>query len=136
MTEYVWQVDRPAVWVDRTLATASWWDEYVILPGTYPVRGSGLGGGTAGDFTEDSYYAVVEVDVVRTREYRVNRLFQHSTADLRIVNAMSHQRFDLYGYQITGKHGSPAETFAVGEDREAIGRIVKIEQTEEVPAHG
>ncbi|ABS06146.1 hypothetical protein [Kineococcus radiotolerans] len=70
-------------YVDRTLATASWWDKYTILPGTYEVEVVTINGHPVPADSPRAYYVRARIDAVLTETYRVNRVFTASSAEHR-----------------------------------------------------
>lgn len=69
----VLSIGSPAIYTDQTLATASWYDQYVLLPGTYDVFH---------DPSRSSHTVVFRIDAVLLESYRVNRLFTASSSEL------------------------------------------------------
>lgn len=69
--------DEPTEYVDRNLATASWWDRYLIQPGTYRVEWEISYGYTRPVIQ----YGRARVDAVLVESYRENRLFTAVSAD-------------------------------------------------------
>lgn len=80
--------DRPTTYVDRDLPTASWWDEYEIQPGIYPLVYTTIDGSPQthpiGDVTKvRPYYVWVLLDAIKRASHRENRLFTAVTHDTR-----------------------------------------------------
>lgn len=72
-------IKEPTEYIDRTLATASWWDRYMLQPGTYRIEWQIAYGYT----TPIIEYGRVRVDAVLVESYRENRLFTAVSADHR-----------------------------------------------------
>lgn len=133
--------DAPTRYVDRNLATASWFDVYEIQPGMYPLEWVNLGGvpwnadpeaKTPGFIANTGpYYAQATLNVRLVRTYRVNRLFTASSVeDTATPDApITTIKRDVYAYQVPGcpkgQHGRPLTEFLGG-------RVVDIELNERV----
>lgn len=67
-------ITEPTEYVDRSLATASWWDRYTLLPGTYRV---------VWEISSPAHvqYGRVLVDAILEETYRVNRVFTASSSE-------------------------------------------------------
>lgn len=85
-------------YVDRNLATASWWDRYDIFPGEYVVEPVTIGGNPTS--VENAYYGRVELNVVLRESYRVARLLHHSTAQHTEHEDVTTIRLTTYWYSI------------------------------------
>lgn len=105
-------------YVDRTLQTASWWDRYTLLPGTYEVElTTSSHGPLHGGFDGQAYWATVRVDAVLEESYRVNRLFTASSAEHKTDLAQETTKgFQLYAYQMKDGFTAYGMTFHVEED--------------------
>lgn len=86
-------------YVDRTLATASWYDIYTIKAGEYPVTFVSIQGHPV-ERIEDAYYARWDVAAVKTSEYRVNRLFTASSSSTTHPNEETTVRDSMYDYEV------------------------------------
>lgn len=85
-------------YVDRSLPTASWWDEYELIAGEYPVRWTTV---THHEVTQDhpqAYYAVITVPAILTKTYRVNRVFTASSSETREPHLETTVTFTNYVY--------------------------------------
>ena len=89
-------LDQPTEYVDRTLQTASWWDRYELLPGSYAVEYVDTQYRPIGR----PYYAVVKVKAILKESYRVNRLFTASSSELTFPEQETTHSFVLYAYQL------------------------------------
>ena len=79
------------VYYDRSFETASWYDQYSLKAGTYPVVFVG-GPGTP--------RATVTVDATLLEEYRVNRVFGASSVKQTSRNMQTTVTLSFYAYQI------------------------------------
>lgn len=108
--------DMPTEYVDRTLQTASWYDKYLIQPGTYPFEWTTIEGRP--QMVGRPYYAKVTLDAVLTEEYRVNRLLSHSSSHTKLQSTLTKITRSVYAYQVPGCPGDkvkhPLETFLGG----------------------
>lgn len=86
-------------YVDRTLATASWYDVYTIKAGEYPVTFTDIQGHPARTVSE-AYYAKWDASAILTEEYRVNRLFTASSAHTSTPNTETTVRGRMYSYEV------------------------------------
>jgi hypothetical protein len=124
------EIARPTDWTDRSLATASWWDQYTLLPGSYPFEWINLSGTpwnpdpdvhTSGFIANTGpYYGRVRIDALLTAEYREARLLQHMSSELK-QHHMPKQTVlsqTVYAYQLPGcpkgQHGTPLTNFLGG----------------------
>lgn len=104
--------DEPVEYVDRNLATASWWDKYQIQPGTYPFRWVNINGSTWNPDPEvhtpgfianvGPYYAHVVLEVRLVESYRENRLLREVTSERRTHDEATTITRSLYAYQVPG----------------------------------
>lgn len=106
--------DEPTEYVDRTLATASWWDKYVIEPGTYAFEWVTMNHTpwnpdpnvhSAGFIANiGPYYGQVRVLAHLTESYRVSRLFSESRAHLEKPENPGTVRLSrtVYAFQLPG----------------------------------
>lgn len=69
------RVPEPIEYVDRTLATASWWDRYELIPGDYPVTYTTIDGRIVAADDRQAYYATARIDAYLVETYRENRVF-------------------------------------------------------------
>ena len=90
-------------YVDRTLATASWYDVYTIKAGEYPVTFTDIKGHPVHTI-EEAYYAKWEASAILTEEYRVNRLFAASSAHTSTPNKETTVRGRMYSYEVLRPH--------------------------------
>ena len=87
-------------YVDRNLATASWWDRYELDPGEYPVEYTGI------DWKplrpgQRPYYAVIRgIRATLTDSYRVNRLFTASSAEQTRPDRQTTISLNTYAYRV------------------------------------
>lgn len=94
------EVAEGAAWVDRSFETASWWDRLVLTPGTYLMEPKTIRWQSVPD-GERPYYGAVKVPATIVESYRVNRLFQHSSADHKTDLAEATVKtFDAYWYNV------------------------------------
>lgn len=122
--------DAPTEYVDRGLATASWWDKYEILSGTYLFEWVDLDYRpwnadpervTPGFIANiGPYYAQVTLWARLLEEYRVNQLLTASSAAHRVHEDPREVTLtrSVYAYQMSGcpkgQHGRPLTTFLGG----------------------
>lgn len=97
---YAVVVAEPTEYVDRTLATASWWDRYIIQPGTYAVEFVTIDYRPCPAGTRP-YYALVVFDTRLVEEYRVNRLLQHAKAQTTYPDVNTTLPRSTYAYEVT-----------------------------------
>lgn len=128
--------DVPTEYIDRSLATASWWDQYEILPGAYAFEWTNIDGTpwnadpevrTNGFIANiGPYYGSVTLEARLLESYRESRLLsevraQHDVhAEPKVVTISRR----LYAYQLPGaprRHGVPTVRFMGG-------RVVSIEE--------
>lgn len=127
----VWRVDHETTWVDRGLATASWWDEFLILPGVYPIEWTNISWSTWNPdpavktpgmiANTGPYYANATANVILTRSYRTNRLLCHETAEETEPNRRGERPFNTYAYEIP-RYLREGRGFA------GAGRIIEVER--------
>lgn len=86
-------------YVDRTLATASWYDVYTIKAGEYPVTFTNVRG-HAVESIDEAYYARWEASAILTEEYRVNRLFTASSTHTTTPNTETTVSGHQYAYEV------------------------------------
>ncbi len=110
-----WIDEEPTEYVDRTLATASWYDTYTVLPGRYPVEWVTINHAVTGP--ADAYYARFVADVILEKSYRENRLLSEVRASEETPGTRETKSFTVYAYEVTGRHGRRLESI------ERIGRI-------------
>lgn len=79
------------VYYDRSFETASWYDQYSLKAGTYPVIFVD-GPGTP--------RATVTVDATLLEEYRVNRLFSASSVQQTAHDTATTVTLSFYAYEI------------------------------------
>lgn len=121
--------DEPTTYVDRSLATASWWDKYEIQPGTYPLEWTRNGKpwnadpeaitpGFIANVGPQEATAYLQARLVES--YREARLLHHVTADQQEhpeAEIMTLTR-SVYAFQVPGcpkpPHGTPITTFLGG----------------------
>ena len=106
----VWRVTEPFTWHDRGLATASWWDEYEILPGDYPLEWVNLSYRpwnpdpsvpTSGYVANvGPYYAGAKADVVQTVSYRESRILSEVRPTTERPNSKGTRSFHCYAYDV------------------------------------
>jgi len=128
--------DEPTEYVDRTLATASWWDKYEIQPGVYPLEWVDIDYRPWNPNPEarspgfianvGPYYALVVLKARLLEEYRVNRLFTASSVDHKLHDESPVVTLtrSVYAYQVPGcpkgQHGRPLTSYLGG-------RVVDVE---------
>lgn len=88
MTNYIARVKDGGEYVDRTLATASWWDRHQLVSGDYPFESHGYGP------------LVARIDSILVEEYRENRLMQHVNGFTRDVGRPAHASLSLYDFDL------------------------------------
>jgi hypothetical protein len=88
------------VYVDRTLATASWWDRYELTPGIYPFIPTRIDGTPCGP-DETPYYFMTEINAILRESYRVNRLFTESSSQTAFPDTATVVRPRLYAHEVT-----------------------------------
>lgn len=101
-------VDEPTTFIDRSLPTASWWDEYEIQPGTYYVEFTNIDGTryvpgkVQSGFVRPiaAYYAVVRYDAVLVRSYREARLLGEVRAEAKAVCEVTTLTQRNYAYTV------------------------------------
>lgn len=103
-------ITEPYEHIDRTLATASWYDRMTVKPGRYPVRLTNIdyrrwnadrAAKTPGFIANTGpYYALVTVDVTVTEEFRVNRLLNHESAETTRPHRDCVHTFSTYAYNL------------------------------------
>jgi hypothetical protein len=113
MTTHYVDVPEQGEWTDRTLATASWWDKYVIHPGTYPLEFVTI------DYRpvregQRPYYAQARVSATLVERYRVNRLLTASSAHHEDTHEDTHVIVTLYAYQVEPPDTARAHTVLDG----------------------
>jgi hypothetical protein len=96
---YTVTVTEPTEHVDRTLATASWWDRYMIQPGTYAVEFVSIGWHPC-PAGQRPYYALVRLDARLTESYRVNRLLHHTSAQTEHPDRATTLTLSTYAYEV------------------------------------
>lgn len=121
--------DEPTEYVDRNLATASWWDRYIIQPGTYAFEWQRNGRPWNADMDKPSpgFIAnvgpedgVVTLDAVLVEQYRVNRVFTASSAVHTHLKRSTTISRRVYAYQLDGcpgphgQHGPVLTSFLGG----------------------
>lgn len=87
-------------YVDRNLATASWWDRHEVIAGTYPVRLMDWNNVPAKRI-EDVKYASFNVRSIVREEFRVSTLFTASSAHSSYPDREDFLWGRLYFYQIS-----------------------------------
>lgn len=106
--------DKPTTYVDRTLATASWRDEYEILTGAYPFEWVNINHkpwnanpeactpGFVGN--TGPYYGLVRVEAMLKQEYREARLLSEcrSTTTLHNIPKPKTLVTSVYAYTLPG----------------------------------
>lgn len=91
-------VTEATEFIDRTLQTASWYDRWLIQPGTYQIHGVDIShnpvpeGGTP-------YYWKVTLDAILVYSYRVNRVFTASSSTHDYPNRPGFVRRHMYAYE-------------------------------------
>jgi hypothetical protein len=107
----------PTGHIDRTLATASWWDRYTLLPGTYEVELTTVSHGKLhGGFDGQAYWATVRVDAILEESYRVNTLFTASSSERTEPQERTTKGFQFYAYQMKDGYEAFGLVFHVEED--------------------
>ena len=124
MSIYALKIDVPYRHVDRTLATASWWDAYLIQPGVYPIvwkaRGMNFSmfevpGDTLADakaYAKQHYswtwpdYGEATVQAVLVESYRESRLLSAVTSKTEQHDRQTTLTWRPYAYDV--KPGVPA----------------------------
>jgi hypothetical protein len=99
MAELALLVHEAVEYVDRELATASWWDRYILAAGQYPIRFTTVGLGVVPD-GQLPYYAVANIDAVLVEMDRVSRLFTASIASTRTATVPRKVRFCQYAHLV------------------------------------
>lgn len=102
------EIQNPTEYVDRTLATASWWDKYLLQPGRYPFLLTNLDwqpwqpGYVAPGYTGPTgpYYAVAKVDALLIETYREARLLSEVRAERKAVSENATVTVRLYAYEL------------------------------------
>ncbi len=87
-------------YVDRGLATASWWDRYELAPGEYPVWWSAIDGRQVPPGDLDLYYGQVSVLAVLAETYRENRIFSEVRAVTERPGTLSVVTLRPYAFQV------------------------------------
>ncbi len=126
MSIYVLRIDEPYDYTDRTLATASWWDRYIIQPGTYPITwwttqfevpGDTLDHAAAYAKERHSWaypgYAQATVDAVLVESYRESRLLSATSAKREEPNRRTTKTWRPYSYEIAPGAGPYGGTIDV-----------------------
>lgn len=88
MTYYA-RVTDGAEYVDRTLATASWWDRHVLKGGDYLFVPSHIQGSW-----------VARIDSTLVEEYRENRILQFANAVNRETDVSTKVSLHMYGFDL------------------------------------
>lgn len=95
-------------WTDRTLATASWWDRYLVPAGEYDVRyiTSNFAPWKPGmRYDPVPYYADATFNAILVESYRESRLFSEVRPDRRTgLSEPTTRTVSMYGYEC--KHGA------------------------------
>ena len=99
VTEFVLHCEG-GVYVDRTLATASWWDRYELTPGMCPLIPTNIGGIPCKP-GEKPYYYIGEIDAILRESYRVNRLFHESSTETTFPDFAKTVYVRLYAHEVT-----------------------------------
>lgn len=132
-------------YVDRTLATASWWDKYTILPGTYEVEVVTINGHPVPADSPNAYYVRARVDAVLTETYRVNRVFTASSAEHRPdLTERTTVTWSTYSYNLWDERYAPYGGTITTDDpaaeaarlREVAARYVTLEAESEFMRRG
>jgi hypothetical protein len=91
------------VYTDRTLATASWWDKYILDEGEFPFEFVTSDGHPIPEGENPRFhYAVAKIPATLIESYRVSQLLQYSTAEHKKDQAVRHTLYlRLYGYEMT-----------------------------------
>lgn len=103
-------------YVDRSLATASWYDVYTIKAGEYPITLTDVNYRPVKD-SERPYYGTWKLDAILTEEYRVNRLFTASSAHTTNPEQETQVHGSCYGYELKDgaafytTHGTQADNW-------------------------
>lgn len=92
-------VVEAGTYVDRNLATASWWDKHELIPGVYPMWLTDVNY-NATPYSTNPYYVTVSVPTIVVEEYRVNRIFQHERACTDTPNRPGKAYVTMYGYNL------------------------------------
>ncbi len=92
-------VPEQGEYTDRTLATASWWDRYIIHPGTYPLEYVSIGYHPVNPDSRHAYYARARVKATLIQSYRENRLLHHVRADMREKREDTEVQVVIYAYE-------------------------------------
>lgn len=90
-------------YVDRTLATASWYDRYQLVPGEYSAELTTIDDVPTtldAPFHRRPYYVRAWVDAVKLESYRVNRLFSASSAHTEAMHTPTRVLVRVYAYQV------------------------------------
>lgn len=104
-------------YVDRNLATASWYDVYTIKAGEIPVIFTDIRGNVV-EREEDVYYATWKAPAVLTEEYRVSRLFTASSASTTHPNTETVVRGRMYSYEVIGRTDKEIIAYITGGNAE------------------
>ena len=104
MTEFELVIDEDFEYVDRALATASWWDRYLLRAGRYPIEyltvNYHVPWQAAPHMNGSAYWGVAKVKGILVETYRVNRLLTASSSETRHPNTETTKHFQWYEYQI------------------------------------
>ena len=122
-------VDEGSIYVDRNLATASWWEKYRLVGGTYPVEYVTIDHRPV-NVAEGGrpYYAIVRVPAVMIESYYVSRLFNASSAHHETgLEKESVRIFEVYAYNVIREPALVVEDDPTPENkwnRKVTARIV------------
>lgn len=105
-------ITEPTEYIDRTLQTASWYDRYLITPGTYQIMGVDISGNPVREGVEPYYWKVV-LDAILIYSYTVSRVFTASQAHHEYPNRPGFVYKRMYAY----------EAIVAGESFQGLGEI-------------
>lgn len=113
-------------YVDRSLPTASWFDEYDLEAGEYPIEYVDLEGRPVDPTVRRPYYARVKVPAILRRSYRVNRLFTASSVQDEYPDTPATVTLSCYAYEVADDRGMVYVSAPTPEDRWARRPLCKI----------
>ncbi len=96
-------------YVDRSLATASWWDRHELVAGEYPVWWTTITGRDVHPGHTDVYYGLVAVETRLVECYRENRLLGAVRSQTEQPGTRAVVSFRPYRYEV-----QPGVTLAGG----------------------